>query len=84
MINEEGITFVIDAGSEMKLLGVDRLGDDEFVEATPAISGDRSVDPDPEQALLHPTVGAFLTASSSRMQCPRCDAAAITAYLQSL
>jgi hypothetical protein len=25
----------------MKLLGVNRLGDDEFVEATPAISGDR-------------------------------------------
>ena len=41
MINEEGTTFVIDAGNEMKVLGVNRLGDDEFVEATPAISGDR-------------------------------------------
>ncbi len=41
MINEEGTTFVIDAGNEMKVLGLNRLGDDEFVEATPAISGDR-------------------------------------------
>jgi outer membrane protein assembly factor BamB len=41
MINEEGTTFVIDAGNEMKVLGINRLGDDEFVEATPAISGDR-------------------------------------------
>jgi hypothetical protein len=32
---------VVAAGGEMKLLGVNRLGDDEFVEATPAISGDR-------------------------------------------
>jgi outer membrane protein assembly factor BamB len=41
MINEQGTTFVVAAGNEMKLLGVNRLGDDEFVEATPAISGDR-------------------------------------------
>ena len=41
MISEEGTTFVIAAGGEMKLLGVNKLGEDEFVEATPAISGDR-------------------------------------------
>ena len=41
MINEEGVTFVSTPANEMKLLGSNRLGDDEFVEATPAISGDR-------------------------------------------
>jgi outer membrane protein assembly factor BamB len=41
MINEEGTTFVIEAGDEMKVAGINRLGEDEFVQATPAISGDR-------------------------------------------
>ena len=40
MINEEGTTFVIAAGDQLELQGINRL-DDEFVEATPALSGDR-------------------------------------------
>ena len=38
-INEEGDTFVWKAGDEFELVGVNSL--DEFVQATPAISGDR-------------------------------------------
>ena len=39
VINEEGDTFVIKAGEEFELLGINSL--DEFTMATPAISGDR-------------------------------------------
>jgi outer membrane protein assembly factor BamB len=39
MINEEGSTYVIAAGDQLEVRGINRL--DEFVEATPAISGDR-------------------------------------------
>ncbi|HVR29464.1 MAG TPA: PQQ-binding-like beta-propeller repeat protein [Thermoanaerobaculia bacterium] len=39
MINEEGTTFVVAAGDELEVLGINRL--DEFVEATPALAGDR-------------------------------------------
>jgi outer membrane protein assembly factor BamB len=39
VLNEEGDTFVIKAGTEFELLGVNSL--DEFSMATPAISGDR-------------------------------------------
>jgi outer membrane protein assembly factor BamB len=40
MINEEGATFVIGAGADqVELRGINRL--DDFVEATPALSGDR-------------------------------------------
>ena len=39
VLNEEGHTFVIKAGDEFELLGVNSL--DEFSMATPAISGDR-------------------------------------------
>ncbi len=39
VLNEEGDTFVIRAGEEFELLGINRL--DEFSMATPAISGDR-------------------------------------------
>ena len=38
-INEEGDTFVWKAGEEFELVGINSL--DEFVQATPAISGDR-------------------------------------------
>ncbi len=38
-INEEGDTFVMKAGEEFEFVGVNSL--DEFVQATPAISGDR-------------------------------------------
>ena len=38
-INEEGNTFVIKAGDEFELLGINSLN--EFVLATPAIAGDR-------------------------------------------
>ena len=38
-LNEEGDTFVIKAGDELELLGINSL--DEFAMATPAISGDR-------------------------------------------
>ena len=41
MINEEGITFAIAAGDELEVLAINRLGEDDFVEASPAISGDR-------------------------------------------
>jgi outer membrane protein assembly factor BamB len=40
MVNEEGSTFVIAAGDALELRGINRL-EDEFVEATPAMSGDR-------------------------------------------
>ena len=39
VLNEEGDTFVIKAGEEFELLGINRL--DEFSMATPAISGNR-------------------------------------------
>lgn len=39
MLSEEGATFVIEAGGEFRLLGVNAL--DEFTMATPAIVGDR-------------------------------------------
>jgi len=39
MINEEGTTFVVPADGESEVEAVNRL--DEFVEASPAISGDR-------------------------------------------
>lgn len=39
VLNEEGDTFVIEAGDEFALLGVNSL--DEFSMATPAIAGDR-------------------------------------------
>ncbi len=39
VLNEEGHTFVIKAGDEFELLGINSL--DEFSMATPAISGDR-------------------------------------------
>ena len=38
-INEEGNTFVIKAGNEFELVGINSL--DEFVQATPAIVGER-------------------------------------------
>ena len=38
-INEEGDTFVMKAGDEFEFVGINSL--DEFVQATPAISGDR-------------------------------------------
>ncbi len=38
-INEEGRTFVIQAGEEFALLGINSL--DEFTQATPALAGDR-------------------------------------------
>jgi outer membrane protein assembly factor BamB len=38
-LNEEGDTFVVKAGDEFELLGINSL--DEFAMATPAISGDR-------------------------------------------
>lgn len=38
-LNEEGATFVIRAGEEFELLGINRL--DDFAMATPAIAGDR-------------------------------------------
>ena len=38
-LNEEGDTFVVKAGEEFELLGINSLG--EFAMATPAISGDR-------------------------------------------
>jgi outer membrane protein assembly factor BamB len=40
-LNEEGDTFVIKAGADFELLGINSL--DEFSMATPAISGDRLV-----------------------------------------
>jgi outer membrane protein assembly factor BamB len=39
LLSEEGNTFVIEAGTEYRLLGVNSL--DEFALATPAIAGDR-------------------------------------------
>jgi outer membrane protein assembly factor BamB len=39
MINEEGTTFVVAAGDELEVKGINRI--DDFVEATPALSGDR-------------------------------------------
>jgi hypothetical protein len=39
LLSEEGDTFVVEAGSEYKLLGVNAL--DEFALASPAIAGDR-------------------------------------------
>ena len=39
LLSEEGNTYVVDAGEEFRLLGVNRL--DEFALATPAIVGDR-------------------------------------------
>ena len=39
LLSEEGDTFVIEAGKEFRLLGVNSL--DEFALATPAIAGDR-------------------------------------------
>jgi outer membrane protein assembly factor BamB len=39
LLSEEGNTFVVDAGDEFRLLGVNAL--DEFALATPAIVGDR-------------------------------------------
>ena len=39
VLNEEGDTFVIRAGEEFELLGINRL--DEFSMATPAMSGNR-------------------------------------------
>ena len=38
-VNEEGHTFVIKAGDEFELLGINSL--EEFTLATPAIAGDR-------------------------------------------
>ena len=38
-INEEGDTFVMKAGPEFEFVGINSL--DEFVQASPAISGDR-------------------------------------------
>ena len=40
-LNEEGNTFVIQAGAEFELLGINSL--DEFSMATPAIAGDRLI-----------------------------------------
>ena len=39
LLSEEGNTFVVEAGAEYRLLGVNSL--DEFALATPAIVGDR-------------------------------------------
>lgn len=46
-LNEDGVTFVYEAGtsgtpgSELKLLGTNRLADDDMCMATPALAGDR-------------------------------------------
>jgi outer membrane protein assembly factor BamB len=39
-LNEDGITFVVQAGPEFKLLGTNPLDDGEMCMATPAIAGD--------------------------------------------
>lgn len=40
-LNEEGKTFVIQAGDEFKVLGVNELGEEDMGMASPAILGDR-------------------------------------------
>ncbi|MCC6490191.1 MAG: PQQ-binding-like beta-propeller repeat protein [Candidatus Hydrogenedentes bacterium] len=40
-LNEDGITFVIKAGSTFEVLGTNPLEEDDMVLATPAIAGDR-------------------------------------------
>jgi outer membrane protein assembly factor BamB len=40
-LNEDGVTFVVQAGEQFRLLHVNRLADDDMCLATPAIAGDR-------------------------------------------
>jgi outer membrane protein assembly factor BamB len=40
-LNEDGVTFVFEAGQEFKLLHTNSLADDDMCMATPAIAGDR-------------------------------------------
>ena len=40
-INEEGLTFVVEAGDEFKLLHTNTLEDEQMCLATPALVGDR-------------------------------------------
>ena len=40
-LNEDGLTFVVRAGDAFKLLGVNKLADDDMCMATPAMVGDR-------------------------------------------
>ena len=40
-LNEDGLTFVVEAGPEFRLLHTNALADDEMCMATPAIAGDR-------------------------------------------
>lgn len=40
-LNEDGVTFVFEAGEEFNLLGTNRLAEDDMGMATPAISDDR-------------------------------------------
>ena len=41
MLNEDGETFVIEAGDSYNLIGVNRLADDDMGMATPAIAGNK-------------------------------------------
>jgi hypothetical protein len=40
-LNEDGVTFVFEAGDEFKLLHTNPLEEDDLGMATPAIAGDR-------------------------------------------
>ena len=40
-VNEDGVTFVVEAGKKFKLLHTNRLAEDDMCMATPAIAGDR-------------------------------------------
>jgi hypothetical protein len=40
-INEDGVTFVLQAGDEFTLMHTNKLADEEICLATPAIAGDR-------------------------------------------
>jgi outer membrane protein assembly factor BamB len=40
-LNEDGVTFVVQAGDKFELLGTNKLADDDMCMATPALVGDR-------------------------------------------
>ncbi len=42
-LNEDGVTFVLKAGDEFKLLHTNKLADDDMGMASPAIAGDRII-----------------------------------------